>query len=257
MDRLPLSVDRRQVTLDLLEAECYFHEDDKVGAMSIVRQITRKAINSTKEAEFIVSSLATIYESSHPIRSMILLHLLSKIILVNHRPNDAVSAICYQSARICIGIIQNSSNLGNHGGKIEAEVGILFMSEMLKDIEDVKGADNDWKMKMISICHGDISSGYLSSGEPLKAIEHGKAGLEIMQRQFGSEAEIYSIYGILFRTLGVCDEILGNYAKAEEFYVKAIKALKKANDYGSKADIQKNVARITERLQQIRDKTKI
>nr|XP_039252443.1 uncharacterized protein LOC120329731 [Styela clava] len=224
----------------LMMVECYLQLGrEKQGEKAI--DDVRLAIMASVVADDVKTLAIDLISNSAYIRAIILLRIASDIYKARTRtPDDVINWI-----KLCVRKIHDATrSLIGAGGRskiIGVDYGIEYMTEMLDDIRAIENADPVNKAIQEAWCLNYIGSNYNPAGEKEKSIKILKNGLEVLEKQFGSNASKYQIYGLLLHNIGVGYYVLQKYEEAESYYIKAIGANQKASDYENEAEKQEKI----------------
>nr|XP_039253050.1 uncharacterized protein LOC120330239 isoform X2 [Styela clava] len=224
----------------LMMVECFIQLGrEKKAEKSIAHLRNILMASSVTSADDVKTLAIDLISNSAYIRAIILLRIASDIYKARTRsPDDVINGI-----KLCVSKIHDATeSLIKAGGRskiIGVDYGIEYMTEMLDDVRAIENADPVNKAIQEALCCEYIGYNYLLADEEEKSIKIQKNGLEVLEKQFGSNASKYQIYGLLLHNIGVGYYNLGKYAEAESYYIKAIDAYEKASDYENEAEKQK------------------
>nr|XP_039255662.1 uncharacterized protein LOC120332475 [Styela clava] len=223
----------------LMMVECYLQLGREKKGEKAIDVVRREIMTSSVDANDVKTLAIDMISNSAYIRAIILLRIASDIYRDRTRsPDDVINGIEFCVSKIDVAT-EPLIKAGGRSKIIGVDYGIEYMTEMLDDIRAIENADPVNKAKQEARCSNNIGYNYLLAGEYEKSIKIRKNGLVILEKQFGSNASKYRIYGFLLRNIGVGYYNLGKYAEAELYYIKAIDAYEKASDYENEAEKQK------------------
>nr|XP_039267992.1 uncharacterized protein LOC120342997 [Styela clava]XP_039267993.1 uncharacterized protein LOC120342997 [Styela clava] len=172
-----------------------------------------------------------ISDSSH-IRALILLTCCAKLYKFDSNPNNLVFEIRHCSLK-CWKVIKALVNEGDRMKAIATDVGLKIITDMLKELRSVSGADKNTGVDMEARCLTNVGASYDEVGKYEEAIGFHNEGLDLMNQTFGLNAAKYVVFGTLLYNMGSAQSGLGDYSKAESFYLQSLDAYKKVEDWPS------------------------
>ncbi|XP_077974956.1 uncharacterized protein LOC144430753 [Styela clava] len=224
----------------LMMVECFIQLGREKKAEKCIGNLQNILMTSSVTSAGDVKDLAIdLISNSAYIRAIILLRIASDIYKARTRsPDDVMNWI-----KLCVSKIHNATipliKAGGRSKIIGVDYGIEYMTEMLDDIRAIENADPVNKAQQEAWCCEYIGYNYNLAGEYEKSIKIFKNGLEVLEKQFGSNASKYRIYGGLLHNVGADYYNQQKYSEAESYYIKAIDAREKASDYENEAERKK------------------
>nr|XP_039253055.1 uncharacterized protein LOC120330244 isoform X1 [Styela clava] len=195
--------------------------------------------SSVTSADDVKTVAIDLISNSAYIRAIILLRIASDIYKARTRsPDDVINGIEF-CVRKTYYATKPLIKAGGRSKIIGVDYGIEYMTEMLDDIRAIENADPVNKAIQEAWCCEYIGYNYSLAGEYEKSIKIRKNGLEVLEKQFGSNASKYQIYGGLLHNTGAGYHNLQKYEEAESYFMKAIEAREKASDYENEAEREK------------------
>nr|XP_039252431.1 uncharacterized protein LOC120329718 [Styela clava] len=238
----------------LMMVECYLQLGREKKGEKAIDDVRREIMTSSFDADDVKTLAIDLISNSSYIRAIILLRIASDIYKARTRtPDDVMNWI-----KLCVDKIDDATRpLIEAGGRskiIGVDYGIEYMTEMLDDIRAIENADPVNKAKQEAECCDYIGYNYFLAYEEEKSIKIRKNGLEVLEKQFGSNASKYQIYGLLLNNIGVGYCSLQKYEEAESYDIKAIDAYGKASDYGNEAERKEDIENSKTELKNARAK---
>nr|XP_039274199.1 uncharacterized protein LOC120348139 [Styela clava] len=220
-------------------SECYCQLGRPDKALRCIEALQRIMTSSPKPSVDDVIKLVDNYISdlSH-IRALILLSCCAKLYKYNSNPNNSVGGICDCSLKCC-NVIKAMVNKGDKMKVIARDVGLKIITDMLRELRSVSGADKNKKADMEAACLKNIGYCYDEVGKYKEAIGFYNKGLDLMNRTFGSNAAKYRMFGELLHNIGYAHYNLSDYSGAESFYLQSLNAHEKVADWPSDKEKQK------------------
>nr|XP_039252445.1 uncharacterized protein LOC120329733 [Styela clava] len=237
----------------LMMVECFIQLGRGNKAEKAIGNLRNILMTSSVTSADDVKDLAIdLISNSAYIRAIILLRIASDIYKARTRtPDDVINGI-----KLCVRKIHDATRpLIGAGGRskiIGVDYGLEYMTEMLDGIRAIENADPVNKAIQEAWCLNYIGSNYNPAGEEEKSIKILKNGLEVLEKQFGSNASKYKIYGGLLHNIGVGYYVLQKYEEAESYYIKSIDAKQKASDYENEAEKQEWIELLKTELRKAR-----
>nr|XP_039255630.1 uncharacterized protein LOC120332447 [Styela clava] len=226
----------------LMMVECFIQLGRGNKAEKSIGNLRNILVTSSVTSADDVKTLAIdLISNSAYIRAIILLRIASDIYKARTRsPDDVINGIqlCFRKIHDATGPLIKA---GGRSKIIGVDYGIEYMTEMLDDIRAIENADPVNKAIQEASCCEYIGYNYNLAGEYEKSIKIQKNGLEVLEKQFGSNASKYKFYGLLLNNIGVGYYNQQKYSEAVSYYIKAIDAYEKASDYGNEAEKQKRI----------------
>nr|XP_039255314.1 uncharacterized protein LOC120332179 [Styela clava] len=232
----------------LMMSECYFQLGRERNALRCVGALQTMMTSSPRPKVGDVIRLVDNYisDSSH-IRALIFLSCCAKLCKFNPNPNDSVAGI-RDCAFECSDVIKAMAQEGDKMKAIATDVGLEMITDMLRELRSVSGADKDRKAKMEARCLNDVGRSYNNVGKFKDAIEVYNTAIDLMEKTFSSNPAKYTVFGDLLNNIGLVHHYLGDYPKAESFYSQSLDAYEKAENRPSdevKQERAKNNLKIT------------
>nr|XP_039252055.1 uncharacterized protein LOC120329475 isoform X1 [Styela clava] len=222
--------------------ECFIQLGREKKAEKSIENLRNILMTSSVINAYDVRILATdLISDSAYIRAIILLRIASDMYRAcSESPDDVIKGI-----QLCVCKTYDATeSLIKSGGRskiLGVDYGIEYMTEMLDVIRAIKNADPVNKaVKEAWFCEY-IGYNYSLAGEKKKSVKIRKNGYEVLEKQFGSNASKYQIYGLLLHNVGVEYYNLNEYSEAEAHYIKAIGAYEKASDYRTEAERKEDI----------------
>nr|XP_039274597.1 uncharacterized protein LOC120348518 [Styela clava] len=239
----------------LIMIECFIQLGREKKAEKIIENLRNILRTSSVTSADDVKTLAIeMISNSAYIRAMILLRISSDMYKAESRsPNDVINWI-----ELCVSNMDDATEgiigAGGRSRIIGIDYGIEYMTEMLDDLRPVKNADPVIKALAEAKCSNYIGYNYGLTGEYDKCIKICINGQVVMEKQFGSNASKYRIYGLLLHNIGVGNYNLLKYSRAKSFYIRAVDAKQNATDYEDAAERENDIDRSKSDLENTRAK---
>ncbi|XP_077974992.1 uncharacterized protein LOC120330241 [Styela clava] len=223
----------------LMMVECYLQLGREKKGEKAIDNVRRAIRTSSVDVDDVKTFAVDLISNSAFIRAIILLRIASDIYRARTRSADDV----INGIQLCVRKTYNATEpLIEAGGRskiIGVDYGIEYMTEMLDNIRAIENADPVNKAKQEARCSNYIGYNYSLAGKYEESIKIRKNGLEVLEKQFGSNASKYKIYGGLLHNVGADYYNLQKYAESESYYIKAIDAREKASDFENEAKREK------------------
>nr|XP_039255321.1 uncharacterized protein LOC120332184 [Styela clava] len=240
----------------LMMSECYFQLGRERNALRCVEALQTMMTSSPRPMVGDVTKLVDIYISdSSYIRALILLSCCAKLYKIDSNPIISVVGIMHCSFN-CYHVIKALAQEGDRMKGIATDVGLEMITDMLKELRSVSGADKDDKVNMEADCLNYVGASYGAVGKSEKAIEFYNEAVDLMKKTFGSEATKYNLVGDLLSNIGTAHDYLGNYPMAESFYLQSLDVYEKAEDWSSYEVKHENIKMSNINLRNTREKYK-
>ncbi|XP_039267050.2 uncharacterized protein LOC120342334 isoform X1 [Styela clava] len=237
-------------------SECYCQLGRPDKALRCIEALQSIMTSSSRPSVDDVIKLVDDYiaDSSH-IRALILLSCCAKLYKFGSNPNSSVVGIMYCSWK-CWNVIKSLAREGGKMKVIARDVGLIIITDMLRELRSVSGADKNTMVDMEAGCLTHVGFCYDEFGKYKEAIGFHNEGLDLINQSFGSNAIEYNVYGKLLNNIGTAYEKLGDYSKAESFYLQSLDAYEKVENWPSDKVKQASIATTKQNLKDTRNKMK-
>ncbi|XP_039267896.2 uncharacterized protein LOC120342915 [Styela clava] len=214
-------------------SECYCQLEKPDKALRCIEKLQTILMSSTRPSVYDVIKLVDDYiaDSSH-IRALILLSCCAKLYKFDSNPNSSVVGIADCSLK-CYSVIQSLAEEGDKMKVIATDIGLEIITDILRELRSVSGADKNTKVNLEAICLINVGASYVAVDKYQEAIGFHNEGLDLMNQTFGSNAAKYRVFGDLLNNIGIAHYNLGDYSKAESFFVQSMDAYKKVENWPS------------------------
>lgn len=101
---------------------------------------------------------------------------------------------------------------------------IPFMYELLADLRELPDIPPDNKVQNEAECLNDIGLAYSAIHERKRALNILKVGIDVMEKQFHSEALKFGIYDRMLKSIGDVNKKEGNYGEALTYFDNSLLA---------------------------------
>ncbi|XP_077966912.1 uncharacterized protein LOC144420932 [Styela clava] len=222
-------------------SECYYQLGRPDKALRCIEKLQTIMTSSARPGVDDVIKLVDNYisDSSH-IRALILLSCSAKLYKFDSNPDSSVVGI-KDCVFKCYSVIQSLAEEGDKMKVIATDIGLEIITDILRELRSVSGADKNKKVNMEATCLINVGVSYVAVGKYKEAIGFYNEGLDLMNQTFGSNAAKYSVFGKLLNNIGNEHSNLGNNSKAESFYLQSLDAFKKAENWPSDKEKQESI----------------
>lgn len=173
------------------------------------------------------------------VRSYVMCICSSKMHKVQSDPTDAVEGIAK-----CISKMDDVAKKMTKKPRLR-RIGsnhvIPFMFEMLAEFRSIEGVPSQFKAEKEASCLNNIGSSYYDLEIFEKALNIYNEGAVLMEREFGDVAMKYRMFGSLLHNIGTALDNLDKHSEAVPYYVRAIEAQERAEDFQSEEAKQHNI----------------
>ncbi|XP_039267990.2 uncharacterized protein LOC120342995 [Styela clava] len=237
-------------------SECYCQLERPDKALRCIEALQTMMTSSTRlSVDDIIKLVDNYVSDSFYIRALILLSCCAKLYKFDWNPNISVVGIQFCSWK-CSNVIKKMVGKGDKMKVIARDVGLKIITDMLRELRSVSGADKNKKAVMGAACSKYIGYSYQIVGDYKEAIGFYNEGLNSMNQTFGSNAAKSSVFGDLLHDIGSAHYNLGDYSKAESFYSQSLDAKRKVEDWPSDKVKQGSIEMTEKNLEITRNKMK-
>ncbi|XP_077967291.1 uncharacterized protein LOC120343034 [Styela clava] len=214
----------------LMMSECYFQLGRERNALRCVEALQTMVTSPPRpDVDDVIKLVDNCIDNASYIRALVLLSCCAKLYKFESNPNISITGL--KDCSFKCGIVIESLAEERRRMKILAkDVGLEMITDMLKDLRSVSGADKNKKTDMEARCLNNVGLSCYEVGEYKKAIGYYEEGVDLMEQTFSSNALKYKVFGDLLNNIGNAHHNLGNFYKAESFYLKSLEAKENAKD---------------------------